>query len=54
MENGWAQRQVECAAAVSALVPKEARVVVSSLVPSQEHGRPRNYQDPVILFNCDR
>jgi hypothetical protein len=54
MENGWAQRQVECAAAVSALVPKEARVVVSSLVPSQEHGRPRNYQDPVILFNSDR
>ncbi len=52
--NAWALAQNACGREVSALVPPHAPIVVSSLVPSQEHGRPRNYQDPVIFFSSDR
>jgi hypothetical protein len=44
----------ECAAQVKALVPADARIIVSSTSLSKESGVPNNYQEPMIFFYSDR
>src|SRR5262249_5010046 len=45
---------VTCAHYVAALVPEEARIVVSSDSPAIENGVANNYEDPTIFFFSHR
>jgi hypothetical protein len=48
--NGWAEHHIDCASIVKWSVPETALIIVSSQTPSSERSRPKNYQNPIILF----
>jgi 4-amino-4-deoxy-L-arabinose transferase-like glycosyltransferase len=52
--NEWAAMRIECARVLERIVPQDALIIVSSGVPSVEHRRPRNYQDPIVFSYSHR
>ena len=47
-------RLVKCATTVEKVVPKEARMIVSTTSFAQDNGVPNNYQEPTIFFYSHR